>query len=664
MKGTERGPVQSKEGGMLEKRERWLLIAILPLIVLLLLSVWSVKPRVDEEQIIDSVSGAWNLTAADFERSAVRLAGDVEYVPNALLTPEEFVARADVLTGQPDDETQYATSRMRLTVPPGSYLICGYSVDFASRMYVNGELLFAAGVPGDSRETTVPGVKFFVLPVSPDENGEIVVVQQASNFTHKDGGSHGHFYIGTPEQITQYAARNLWPEVILMGGYLALFVVHLILYLMMRGYKQNLLFALFCLVWFFRTGATGLRLLGVVLPGLSWTALFRLEYLTMPMSGILLVWLLYLIFPGVLQKWFPPAASILCGAFAVLDLIGPTLLMSYTAIWRMVVLGGIALYFFVRLLLRWQKPSAEQLAVLSGFGFLLLAAVWDMLYHRDIFPLPSLRFAISEMAMAVFVLFAMTALIFGTMREVRRAREAEQRVLAEKAISDELARLKSGFYADISHELKTPLTVVVANAEFAAKKLRAGTADEETVVDLDAIAAAGKRLAKLVNGLVNLNRMRDKGAPGGIVALDALVEETARTYKALAEKQGNRLTVEIEPGLPPVTGDADQLAQVLINLLSNAGRHTKAGEIAVRLGREVGSLRLTVADTGEGISPELLPHVFERFARGDERGAGLGLAICKEIIQAHGGEIGAQSEAGKGTAVWFTLPLEGEQQNG
>lgn len=647
-----------------QKSDRWVLLIALPLIVLLLLSVWSVKPRVDEEQMIDSVGGAWNLTADDFERSAVRLDGDVAYVPNALLTPEEFAAHADTLIGQPDSEIQYATSRIRLTVPQGSYLICGYSVDFASRMYANGKLLFEAGVPGDSKETTTPGVKFFVLPVSPDANGEIVIVQQASNFTHKDGGSHGHFYIGTPEQIGQYVARDLWPEVILMGGYLVLFVVHLILYLMMRGYKQNLLFALFCLTWFFRTGATGLRLLSVVLPGLPWTALFRLEYLTMPVSGILLVWLLYLLFPGVLQKWFPPAASILCGAFAVLDLFGPTLLMSYTTTWRLLVLGGIALYFFARLIFRWQRPSVEQLAVLSGFAFLLLAAVWDMLYHRDIFLLPSLRFAISEMAMAVFVLSAMTALIYGTMREVRRAREAEQRVLAEKAISDELARLKSGFYSDISHELKTPLTVVVANAEFAARKLRAGTADEETVVDLDAIAAAGKRLAKLVNDLVSLNRMRDRGAPGGTVALGALVEETVRTYKALAEKHGNRLTVESEPGLPPVTGDADQLAQVLINLLSNAGRHTKDGEIAVRLGREGGSLRLTVADTGEGISPELLPHVFERFARGDERGAGLGLAICKQIIQAHGGEIGARSEAGKGTAVWFTLPLEGGQQNG
>lgn len=292
-----------------------------------------------------SADGIWVLDDTEFMQTAVRLTGDVEYVPNALLTPQEFEGRTDIRIGQPGNEIQYATSRMRIRILPGSYLICGYSVDFASRMYVNGKLLFEAGVPGDSRETTVPGVKYYQLPVSPDADGEIVIVQQASNFTHKDGGTHGTLYIGMPEWINRYTFRNLWPEVILMGCYLVLFLVHFILYLMMKGYKANLLFALFCLTWFLRTGVTGQRILDSVLPGLPWTTVFRLEYLTMPLSGILLVWLLYLLFPGVLPKWFPPAASLVCAGFAGIDLFGSTLLISYTAVWRIVLLAGIALYF-------------------------------------------------------------------------------------------------------------------------------------------------------------------------------------------------------------------------------------------------------------------------------------------------------------------------------
>lgn len=643
---------------MSEKKERWILAAVLPLIVILLLAVWGAKPRTDEMIIENSANGFWDLSETDIRQKAVRLTGAVEYVADALLTPQEFSARSDIHVGQPGSEIQYATSRMHLTVPQGSYLICGYSVDFASRMYVNGELIFEAGIPGNSRETTTPGVKFYLLPVSPDANGELVIVQQAANFTHKDGGTYGSFFIGPPEQMTQYVFRDLWPEAVLMGGYLVLFAVHLILYLLMRGYRPNLLFALFCLTWFIRTGVTGQRMLEVMVPGLPWTVMFRLEYLTMPISGILLVWLLYLLFPGVLPKWFPPAASFLCGGFAAVDLFGSTLLISHTMVWRVAILGVIGLFFFARLLLRWQRPDTGQLAVLLGFGFLLFAALWDMLYHRDIYLLPALRFAISEMAMAVFVLYSMTALFLATMREVNRARESEARMAAEKEMLAEMNRMKNQFYTDMSHEMKTPLTVISVNAQFAAQSIRSGAIDEETVTDLTAISTEARRLAQMVTSLVGLGRMQGTDSGSRLLALDSLVAETVRIYQSMFARQGNTLTADTEPGLPFVEGSADQLVQVLINLLSNANRHTRNGSVLVRAKALENRVLVSVTDNGDGISPELLPHVFERFQRGDSGGSGLGLTICKAIIEEHGGKIGVKSEEGKGTEIWFTLPVK------
>ena len=643
---------------MPEKKEILILAAVLPLIVVLMLVVWGVKPRTDETITVTSTDGVWELSEIGFAQKVVRLTGAVEYVPDALLTPEAFSERADICLGQPGSETQYATSRMRLKVPQNNYLICGYSVDFASRMYVNGKVLLEAGVPGDSRESTTPGVKFYVLPVSPDANGEIVIVQQVSNFTHKDNGTHGTLYIGMPEQINQYVSRNLWPEMLFMGGYLVLFLVHLIFYLIMRDYKPNLLFALFCLTWFVRTGATGQRVLGAILPDLPWTIIFRLEYLTMPLSGILLVWLLYLLFPGVLPKWFPPAASFLCGVFAAVDVFGPTLLISHTMVWRVAILGLIGLFFFARLLLRWRRPDTGQLAVLLGVAFLLFAALWDMLYHRDIYLLPALRFAISEMAMAVFVLFSMTALFFNTMREVRQARENEARMAVEKEMLVEMNRMKNQFYTDMSHEMKTPLTVISVNAQFAAQNIGVGAVDEETVTDLNAISTEARRLAQMVTGLVGLGRMQGADSGNRILAMDSLVEETVRIYQSMFERQGNILTADTEAGLPPVEGSADQLVQVLINLLSNANRHTRNGVVLVQARTQENRVRVSVTDNGDGVSPELLSHVFERFQRGADGGSGLGLTICKTIIEEHGGEIGIESKEGKGTEVWFTLPVK------
>ena len=643
---------------MPEKKEILILAAVLPLIVVLMLVVWGVKPRTDETITVTSTDGVWELSEIGFAQKVVRLTGAVEYVPDALLTPEAFSERADICLGQPGSETQYATSRMRLKVPQNNYLICGYSVDFASRMYVNGKVLLEAGVPGDSRESTTTGVKFYVLPVSPDANGEIVIVQQVSNFTHKDNGTHGTLYIGMPEQINQYVSRNLWPEMLFMGGYLVLFLVHLIFYLIMRDYKPNLLFALFCLTWFVRTGATGQRVLGAILPDLPWTIIFRLEYLTMPLSGILLVWLLYLLFPGVLPKWFPPAASFLCGVFAAVDVFGPTLLISHTMVWRVAILGLIGLFFFARLLLRWRRPDTGQLAVLLGVAFLLFAALWDMLYHRDIYLLPALRFAISEMAMAVFVLFSMTALFFNTMREVRQARENEARMAVEKEMLVEMNRMKNQFYTDMSHEMKTPLTVISVNAQFAAQNIGVGAVDEETVTDLNAISTEARRLAQMVTGLVGLGRMQGADSGNRILAMDSLVEETVRIYQSMFERQGNILTADTEAGLPPVEGSADQLVQVLINLLSNANRHTRNGVVLVQARTQENRVRVSVTDNGDGVSPELLSHVFERFQRGEDGGSGLGLTICKTIIEEHGGEIGIESKEGKGTEVWFTLPVK------
>lgn len=643
---------------MSEKSEKRILKLILPLIAVLMLLVWSVKPHADETRIITSKDGTWDLTHMDLMQEKVKLSGTVEYVPNALLSPQDFSKRDDFQLGQPGDVVQYATSRMHIKVPQGSYLICGYSVDFASRMYVNGTLVYEAGKPGSSRKQALPGVEYYVVPAVPDANGDIVIVQQVSNFTHKDGGTHGTLYLGAPRLINQYVTRNEWPEAVLMGGYLLLFLVHLILFLMIRGYKPNLLFSLFCLTWFIRTGVSGQRLLGAVFPALSWTTIFRLEYLTMPISGILLVWLLYQLFPSILPRRFVLAATFFCACFAAIDLFGPTLLMSYTAICRIVILGLIGLYFFIRLIKYHSHMNIEQAAVLSGFVFLLIAAVWDMLYHRDIYILPAMRFAISEMAVAVFVLYSMTAMFFGTMQEVRKAKEGEERMSAERDMLEELNHLKNQFYTDMSHEMKTPLTVISVNAQFVAQNIESGTIDKETIADVTAISTEAKRLAQMVTSLVGLGQMQGTTVKEHLLSVNSLVEETVRIYQSMFARQKNVLTAQTDPHNPSVEGNADQLIQVLINLLSNANRHTENGRVVVSIEKLTNEVRVNVTDNGSGIEADLLPHVFERYQRGEEGVTGLGLTICKKIIEEHHGKIGIESVIGKGTQVWFTLPVK------
>jgi len=153
-----------------------------------------------------------------------------------------------------------------------------------------------------------------------------------------------------------------------------------------------------------------------------------------------------------------------------------------------------------------------------------------------------------------------------------------------------------------------------------------------------------------------------EGAPNGrqeLKPLDmaALLTTCAEAYRILLEKRGNRLAVNIADRLPPVSGSADSLIQVMVNLLSNANTHTKDGEIVVAAVAEKKHIRVTVTDSGSGISPELLPVVFDRQISGGGS-TGIGLAICKEIIMLHNGSIEVESEVGKGTTVGFRVPVQ------
>jgi signal transduction histidine kinase len=173
-------------------------------------------------------------------------------------------------------------------------------------------------------------------------------------------------------------------------------------------------------------------------------------------------------------------------------------------------------------------------------------------------------------------------------------------------------------------------------------------------------------LTRLVDDLHDLaladaGQLRLERAPVNLVDLARMA---VGQFGPVAEPAGVKLELAAEENVPEVVGDADRLAQVLRNLLSNALRHTPAGgRVAVSVSRAGQQVQLQVADTGSGISPEDLPHVFDRFYRGSQNrgrrnGAGLGLAIARQLIAAHGGQIAVSSPPGLGTTFTIALPAE------
>ena len=267
------------------------------------------------------------------------------------------------------------------------------------------------------------------------------------------------------------------------------------------------------------------------------------------------------------------------------------------------------------------------------------------------------------------------AVLTATAGAIARSREFSRRVPGDPT-RDELGRLadtfntmlssleqayatQQRFIADASHELRAPLTLIQANLELAQ---RPAMPPADQAAALGEAYAETSRLARLVADLLALARA-DAGTPirHERVEMDRLVMDVLGETKRLARE--HRLAVD---GLEPctVSGDPDRLRQLLVILLDNALKYTPAGgRVALRLRREGDTAVITVSDTGVGISPEHLPHVFERFYRvdpgrsRDPGGTGLGLPIARWIVEQHGGSIELTSRPGEGTTAVVRVPI-------
>jgi two-component system phosphate regulon sensor histidine kinase PhoR len=242
--------------------------------------------------------------------------------------------------------------------------------------------------------------------------------------------------------------------------------------------------------------------------------------------------------------------------------------------------------------------------------------------------------------------------------------EARQTLLLLQDLTElrRLETIRRDFVANVSHELRTPISAIKAMTE----TLRDGALDDPGAAR-DFVARIEEEVDhvhQLVEELLELARL-ESGRAGLVLApVDPgeLARVAVQRLAPLAERAHVTLTAEVPPGLPLVAADAERLGQVLVSVIHNAIKFTPAGgAIAVRGAAENGRVELAVADTGEGIAPEQLPRIFERFFKADQAraggGTGLGLAIAKHTVQLHGGDIWADSPGpGRGTTVYIRLP--------
>jgi len=229
----------------------------------------------------------------------------------------------------------------------------------------------------------------------------------------------------------------------------------------------------------------------------------------------------------------------------------------------------------------------------------------------------------------------------------------------------EMEKIKTDFVSIVSHEFRTPLTTIIVGVEMLKEGMLGDLTPRGKEV-LEAIGADCERLSRLIDNLMELSRIESgtiyvEAEPTDVVDL---VQEAVRPLKFQAEKQGIELITDMPPNLPPVAADFNKAVWVLTNLVGNAMRYTDpGGTITVRIRQRGKRLFFSVEDTGCGIPKEDQSKIFRKYVQvsgADHKGTGgvgLGLAIAKDIVMAHGGEIWVDSEVGKGTTFTFTFPV-------
>jgi len=621
--------------------------------VLLFVFVWLLMfHEVPEADLYTGYTETADITGIDMESTIVVLPGDVPWYPGRIYSPEEFSAGAAEEPGSyrgtgGSSTASKGTYRLKVHAKPGEgYLLTGYSLDYSMRVYSNGIRLTEVGCVGDDAGSGIPRVNYFTVPVITDENGDIELVINYSNFWHNDGGSLPELRLGRPELIEQYCRENDRLSCVVSGGFLFMAIYMLLLFVLDRK-TERLLLSLCSLLFALRNTRFYIKFL---LPyDYNWFIHYRFTVL-------FLVWIPFtecLLFSRMTRdakiRGLEAVYSLLVAVLTALIFILDT---HYTVIPGAVgVAAGVLAILLTQLTLLVRCIKRRRFGLVNSLAFwamawLLLAALVECRFIRTV-PL------ISGGGITPYVMLMFLFVVATVSDEQRRQTDLSlERARQEREYMSRREQLRSEFLSEISHEMRTPLAVISGYAQKVRIKLgKTEGIPPEIINNLTFISNEAQRLGALADRLTV-----ERAGRGDIasIRLQDMSESFASIAAPVLQKNGNEMYISIPADLPPVRGNSELLKQILFNLLTNANRHSKNDAMLLKATRTESGARLQFIDHGDGMDAETREAAFDRgFSR--DGSSGLGLMLCREIVEAMGGSISLESEPGKGTTITIEL---------
>ena len=606
------------------------------------------------------------------DSTRITLSGEWEYYPYVLLSDgvdgqEAGRLLVNVPGGLPDEavyplqgnsgDYQYGTYRMRVLVDANDGVDYGFYIlkaRSAAAMYVNGQLLGEQGKPTASPDAYIGSIKPLAVELHTDAEQLDIVIHVADGRKYKHKGLVDAILFGEAETISAELVFSL----IVQFGVAIILLMHaaygFILYLIGKRHAGLALFALVALC------ASGTVLTDDDVLLYQWLD-YSLETHAFLRNffyyGVLLFMLLFLrrLIPEVgetrLYKWAPWFGFGLLVIVVVPDRLHSSMLPYFSAVYLTML---VLVLLFILMAMRRGHAHAHYL-LLAAVAVLLNVAWGVGQFYAGL----STRYFPEYYPFDMLIAFA--SLCTYWFKDYFRTAENMVEVTRKLRESD---KQKDDFLANTSHELRNPLHGMLSIAHTVLEQERPAM-ETASARNLELLISVGRRMTLLLNDLLDSAMLREGGVRLNRASMhvQSAVTGVADMLRLMMDGKPVRIVVDIPEAFPPVYADENRLVQILFNLLHNAMKFTDEGEVRVSARERSGFVYIRVADTGVGMDKELLNKMFLPYEQGDSGmtavggGIGLGLSICKQLVELHGGKISVESSPGEGSTFEFSMPL-------
>lgn len=566
------------------------------------------------------------------------------------------------------------------------------SVATSYKLWVNGKLKASNGTVGTSRERMT--AKNVPKTVALESANEYVVVMQVSNFVQRKGGMWQSLQLGEEQRIYRSTVRQMAAELFIIGSLTVMGLYHLCLYAVRRKERSPLFFGVMCIMIAVRSLFQGETIAVKLLPGFPWEWAAKLEYMSTALAVLMLLLFVASQYPLESSRRAGRLYGICTAAFMAYVSLAPA--RFYTKLMLPFQLVAVAVFLYVTavFILAFIRKRHGSLYNLIGLAFFFATVINDILFYNqalaireNLIPFGLLGFLFAQTINLASIFSKSFERVEGLTIELQTSnRSLEDKVLERTATLEEakreleeangvLSRMEQSrrrLLSNISHELGTPLTTVRGYI----KAMIDGVVKVGDPVYLQLVYDKTVFLDRMIGDLFELSKLEGRQVRFEFQEMEAQTLIRRLFAKFKLDMLDKKLAYELGPVIEPLPDriavadvDAIRIEQVLGNMLVNAQKNTPAGGM-VRIETEWdtgdgsrGRVIIKVIDSGRGIAENELPFIFDRFYKGrpaqkqESYGVGLGLAISKEIVSCHRGEIGVRSRPGEGSAFYFTLPV-------